>query len=42
MVRMYRELSRRIIKDADNCGLKCECVPWGGAWEIEKWLKENC
>jgi pyridoxal phosphate phosphatase PHOSPHO2 len=38
---MYRELSRRIVKDAETSPLKCTPVPWGGAWEVEKWLLEN-
>lgn len=41
LVRMYRELSRRIVKDAESSPLKCKVVPWGGAWEVEKWLLEN-
>lgn len=41
LVRMYRELSRRIVKEAEQTPLKCEVVPWGGAWEVEKFLLEN-
>jgi hypothetical protein len=41
LVRMYRDLSRRIVKDGDHHGLKCTPVPWGGAWEVEKWLLDN-
>lgn len=41
LVRMYRELSRRIVDEAETSPLKCTAVPWGGAWEVEKWLLEN-
>lgn len=41
LVRMYRELSRRITKEGVAAGLKCTVVPWGGAWEVEDWLMEN-
>ncbi|GAA5865280.1 hypothetical protein JCM1840_003975 [Sporobolomyces johnsonii] len=39
LVRMYRELSRRIAKEGD--ALKCTIVPWGGAWEVEQILTEQ-
>ncbi|GAA5945666.1 hypothetical protein JCM1841_000860 [Sporobolomyces salmonicolor] len=39
LVRMYRELSRRITKEGD--ALRCTVVPWGGAWEVEKILTEQ-
>lgn len=41
LVRSYRELSRRILKEGQTAGLKCTIVEWGGAWEVEKWLVEN-
>ncbi|KAM0748956.1 hypothetical protein T439DRAFT_364472 [Meredithblackwellia eburnea MCA 4105] len=41
LVRMYRELSRRIVKDGEAFGLKPTVVPWGGAWEVEAWLLDN-
>ncbi|KAL8292277.1 hypothetical protein RQP46_001743 [Phenoliferia psychrophenolica] len=41
LVRMYRELSRRIAKEGVEAGLKCSVVPWGGAWEVEAWLMDN-
>lgn len=41
LVRMYRELSRRIVKEGHASELKCETVPWGGAWEVEAWLLDN-
>ncbi|KAM0789288.1 hypothetical protein ACM66B_000128 [Microbotryomycetes sp. NB124-2] len=41
LVRMYRELSRRIVKEQNELPLKCDVVPWGGAWEVEKWLLDN-
>ena len=43
LVRMYRELSRR-IEDTSNVhvsDLKCKIVSWGGAWEVEKFFKEQ-
>ena len=43
LVRMYRELSRR-IEDTSNVhvsDLKCQIVSWGGAWEVEKYFKEH-
>lgn len=43
LVRMYRELSRR-IEDTSNVhvsDLKCQIVSWGGAWEVEKFFKEQ-
>lgn len=43
LVRMYRELSRR-IEDTSNVhasDLKCQVVSWGGAWEVEKYFKEQ-
>ncbi|SGY14259.1 BQ5605_C010g06121 [Microbotryum silenes-dioicae] len=41
LVRMYRELSRRIVSEKETSPLQCTPVPWGGAWEVEKWLLEN-
>lgn len=41
LVRMYRELSRRIVKEGEASGLKATVFPWGGAWEVERFLLES-
>lgn len=43
LVRLYRELYRRLQDSAAAhvSDVKCETAPWGGAWEVEKWLKEE-
>ncbi|KAK4057259.1 hypothetical protein OIO90_001756 [Microbotryomycetes sp. JL221] len=38
LLRLRRELSRRIVKEQDQLPLKCEIVPWGGAFEVERFL----
>jgi len=42
-VRLYRELYRRLQDSsaAHVSDVKCTTAPWGGAWEVEKWLKEE-
>ncbi|BGP48721.1 hypothetical protein JCM10450v2_004597 [Rhodotorula kratochvilovae] len=43
LVRLYRELYRRLQDStaAHVSDVKCETVAWGGAWEVEKWLKDK-
>lgn len=41
LVRSYRELSRRIEKEGESAGMKCDVTYWGGAWEVEKFLMEQ-
>lgn len=43
LVRLYRELYRRLQDStaAHTSDVKCKVVSWGGAWEVEKWLKEE-
>jgi pyridoxal phosphate phosphatase PHOSPHO2 len=41
LVRMYRELSRRILKEGQDGILKATVFPWGGAWEVERFLMES-
>ncbi|GAA5906836.1 hypothetical protein JCM8208_000053 [Rhodotorula glutinis] len=43
LVRLYRELYRRLQDSsaAHVSDVKCTTAPWGGAWEVEKWLKEE-
>jgi pyridoxal phosphate phosphatase PHOSPHO2 len=41
LVRSYRELSRRITKEAESSGMKCQTEYWGGAWEVEKILMDK-
>ncbi|KAI5479541.1 hypothetical protein MNV49_003483 [Pseudohyphozyma bogoriensis] len=41
LVRMYRELTRRILKEAGPGGfgkIQARIVEWGGAWEVEDFL----
>ncbi|GAA6014141.1 hypothetical protein JCM8202_005160 [Rhodotorula sphaerocarpa] len=43
LVRMYRELSRRIA-DTSNVHLSdltCQIVSWGGAWEVEQFFQKQ-
>ncbi|GAA5975095.1 hypothetical protein JCM5350_004584 [Sporobolomyces pararoseus] len=41
LVRMYRELSRRLEKEGLKGGFKARAISWGGAWEVEKALLEE-
>lgn len=41
LVRMYRELSRRLEKEGVQGGFKARTISWGGAWEVEKALLEE-
>ncbi|GJN90974.1 hypothetical protein Rhopal_003988-T1 [Rhodotorula paludigena] len=43
LVRLYRELYRKLNDSsaAHVSDVKCSVHPWGGAWEIEKYFKEN-
>jgi pyridoxal phosphate phosphatase PHOSPHO2 len=36
LARTARGLQRRIVKDGEKAGLKCEVVYWEGAWEVEE------
>ncbi|GAA6032347.1 hypothetical protein JCM8097_008130 [Rhodosporidiobolus ruineniae] len=41
LARSYRELFRKLQDKTGAQDVKCQVVHWGGAWEVEKWLKEN-
>ncbi|PBK91489.1 hypothetical protein ARMGADRAFT_968170 [Armillaria gallica] len=36
LCRSFRGLQRRIDKDGEKLGLKCQVKYWGGAWEVEE------
>lgn len=36
LCRRYRGLEKRIAKDGDKDGLKCQVKYWAGAWEVEE------
>ncbi|KAK0225923.1 phosphatase phospho-type [Armillaria fumosa] len=36
LCRSFRGLQRRIHKDGEKLGLKCQVKYWGGAWEVEE------
>ncbi|KAF8270278.1 phosphatase phospho-type [Lactarius quietus] len=40
LCRRYRALERRIARDAENLGLKCQVRYWAGAWEAEEIFKQ--
>ncbi|GAA5973827.1 hypothetical protein JCM11641_003178 [Rhodosporidiobolus odoratus] len=41
LARSYRELFRKLHDKTGQSGVKCQVVHWGGAWEVEKWFKEE-
>ncbi|BGP16753.1 hypothetical protein JCM10213_002144 [Rhodosporidiobolus nylandii] len=41
LARSYRELFRKLQDKTGKHDVRCQVVHWGGAWEVEKWLKEN-
>ncbi|KAL1695493.1 phosphatase phospho-type [Schizophyllum commune] len=40
LCRSFRGLQKRILKEGEQAGLKCEIKYWGGAWEVEELFKE--
>lgn len=36
LCRRYRGLERRIARDGETDGLKCQVKYWVGAWEVEE------
>ncbi|KAK0461258.1 phosphatase phospho-type [Desarmillaria tabescens] len=36
LCRSFRGLQRRIAKEGEKLGLKCQVKYWGGAWEVEE------
>ena len=36
LCRTYRGLQKRIQKEGESAGLKCQVHYWAGAWEVEE------
>jgi pyridoxal phosphate phosphatase PHOSPHO2 len=39
LCRAYRGLEKRIAKEGERQGLKCQIKYWAGAWEVEEIFK---
>jgi pyridoxal phosphate phosphatase PHOSPHO2 len=39
LCRRYRGLERRIAREGERLGLKCQLRYWVGAWEVEEIFK---
>lgn len=40
LCRQYRGLEKRIAKEGEKEGLKCQVRYWAGAWEVEEIFKQ--